>query len=191
MEYSHVAAADTTRGRHPSTTSYSTSPKRPKPAKLLHQHTAAARTTLLVKIAPSQINTMCAERYYMNDQHDISQSSTGQASSPDTSQKRDTDVSELLKMSNCALDSCQLLQSLNSIILLLDVNHTMLFINRFGLDFFGYTSQTTAAMKMRTSAGTAGGSGLHGQTVPCVMKPAWCRISCALAPMPQPAKPMN
>jgi len=43
-------------------------------------------------------------------------------------------------MSDCALDKCQLLQSLNSIILLLDVNHTMLFINRFGLNFFGYTS---------------------------------------------------
>ena len=43
-------------------------------------------------------------------------------------------------MSDCALDRCQLLQSLNSIILLLDVNHTMLFINHFGLDFFGYTS---------------------------------------------------
>ena len=76
----------------------------------------------------------------MNDQQDSSQSSTRQTSPPYASPGRDANTSDLIQMSDCALDRCQLLQSLNSIILLLDVNHTMLFINHFGLDFFGYTS---------------------------------------------------
>jgi PAS domain S-box-containing protein len=76
----------------------------------------------------------------MNDKHDSSQSSTAQPPPAYASTGSDADTSQLIQMSNCALDSCQLLQSLNSIILLLDVNHTMLFINSFGLDFFGYAS---------------------------------------------------
>ena len=49
-----------------------------------------------------------------------------------------TSTLEYIQMSNCVLDRCHLLQNLNSIILLFDVNHTILFINRFGLSFFGY-----------------------------------------------------
>ncbi|MBM4309651.1 MAG: PAS domain S-box protein [Deltaproteobacteria bacterium] len=41
-------------------------------------------------------------------------------------------------MPNCVLERCELLQNLNSIILLLDADHTILFINRFGLSFFGF-----------------------------------------------------
>lgn len=89
---------------------------------------------------PSKHNTVCPERCHMNNQHDASQSSTGQPPAPYASPGSDPNSSELIQMSNCSLDRCQLLQSLNSIIMLLDVSHTMLFINRFGLDFFGYTS---------------------------------------------------
>ncbi len=74
----------------------------------------------------------------MNDQQDSSQSTTGQPPPPCASPGCDAGTSELIQLSNCALDSCQLLQSLNSIILLLDVNHTILFINSYGLSFFGY-----------------------------------------------------
>lgn len=45
---------------------------------------------------------------------------------------------EPVLMPDCVLERCELLQNLNSIILLLDADHTILFINRFGLSFFGF-----------------------------------------------------
>jgi len=46
-----------------------------------------------------------------------------------------------IRMPDCELDRCELLQNLNSIIMLLDADHTILFINRFGLSFFGYEAE--------------------------------------------------
>ncbi len=77
----------------------------------------------------------------MNDKKDSSHSSTGQSIPPCAEPDRNTadaDMLDSIQMPNCVLDHCHLLQNLNSILLLLDVNHTILFINRFGLSFFGY-----------------------------------------------------
>ncbi len=47
---------------------------------------------------------------------------------------------DLIRMPDCILERCTLLQNLNSIIMLLDPGHNILFINRFGLAFFGYAA---------------------------------------------------
>jgi len=59
------------------------------------------------------------------------ESATGYASSG-------VGANERILMPNCVLERCELIQNLNSIVLLLDNNHDILFINRFGLSFFGY-----------------------------------------------------
>lgn len=43
-----------------------------------------------------------------------------------------------VQMPDCRLENCEVLQNLNSIVLLLKDNHDILFINRYGLSFFGY-----------------------------------------------------
>jgi len=45
-----------------------------------------------------------------------------------------------IRMPDCVLDHCELLQNLNSIIMMLDAGHNILFINRFGCAFFGYAA---------------------------------------------------
>jgi len=74
----------------------------------------------------------------MNDRQDRPTPPNRQTPGPYPAQHSEAGTAELTQIANCAPDHCQLLQNLNSIILLLDINHDILFVNRFGLSFFGY-----------------------------------------------------